>query len=65
MLRIKDRLKALNKTQIWLVFKLREKGFNVQPPVLSSVLSGAYTYPMANRILNACDEILTEEENAK
>ena len=63
VLRIKERLKALNKTQVWLVFALRERGYNIQPPLLSSVISGAYTYPMAQSILKTCDEILTEVEN--
>jgi hypothetical protein len=60
---IKDRLKALGKTQRWLIFKLREKGVNAQPPLLSSILSGAYTYPQADRVLKVCDTILTEVEN--
>ena len=60
---IKDRLKRIGKSQIWLVFELRERGFSVQPPLLSSVISGAYTYPLALKILKACDEILTEVEN--
>lgn len=63
MLQIKERLKKHKKTQVWLIFKLRERGFEVQPPLLSSVISGAYTYPVAQRILKACDEILTEVEN--
>lgn len=64
MFQIKDRLKALGKTQVWLVFKLRERGEGVQPPQLSAIISGAYTYPMAQRILTKCDEILKEAENA-
>ena len=64
MFQIKDRLKKLNKTQVWLIFKLRERGIEVQPPLLSSVISGVYTYPMAQRVLKACDEILKEVENA-
>lgn len=64
MFQIKDRLKKLNKTQVWLIFKLRERGIEVQPPLLSSVINGVYTYPMAQRVLKACDEILKEVENA-
>ena len=63
MLRIKERLKALGKTQVWLIFQLRDRGFRVQPPLLSSVISGAYTYPLAKSILTACDEILKEVED--
>ena len=59
---IKDRLKALGKTQRWLIFQLRERGVNAQPPLLSSILSGAYTYPQADRVLKVCDTIITEVE---
>ena len=64
MFQIKDRLKKLNKTQVWLIFKLRERGIEVQPPLLSSIINGVYTYPQAQRGLKVCDEILTEVENA-
>lgn len=60
---IKSRLKALGKTQRWLIFELRKRGVDAQPPLLSSVLSGAYTYPQANRILAVCNEILEELES--
>ena len=60
---IKDRLKALGKTQRWLIFELRKRGTAVQPPLLSSILCGAYTYPQADRILKVCDEILKEVES--
>ena len=60
---IMDRLKALGKSQRWLIFELRKRGVNVQPPLLSSILCGAYTYPQADRILKACDEILKEVES--
>jgi hypothetical protein len=60
---IKDRLKVVGKTQRWLIFELRKKGINAQPPLLSEILSGAYTYPQAERILKVCDEILKEVEN--
>lgn len=62
---IKNRLKALGKTQRWLIFELRKRGINAQPPLLSSILSGAYTYPQAERVLEVCESILTEvEKNA-
>ena len=60
---VKSRLKELGLTQRWLIFELRKRGVDAQPPLLSSVLSGAYTYPQAERILKVCDEILTEVEN--
>ena len=58
MNQIKDRLKALGKSQVWLLFQLRERGIAIQPPELSSILSGANTYPKAERVLTVCDEIL-------
>lgn len=58
MNQIKDRLKALGKPQVWLIFQLRERGIAIQPPELSSILSGANTYPKAERVLTVCDEIL-------
>lgn len=60
---IKNRLKNLGLTQRWLIFELRKREINAQPPLLSSVLSGAYTYPQATVILNACDQILREVES--
>lgn len=64
MFQIKDRLKRLKKTQVWLIFELRKRGIEVQPPLLSSIINGVYTYPQAQRVLKVCDEILTEVENA-
>ena len=62
MFQIKDRLKRLKKTQVWLIFELRKRGIEVQPPLLSSIINGVYTYPQAQRVLKVCDEILTEAE---
>ena len=64
MYQIKDRLKKLGKTQVWLIFQLRERGIDIQPPLMSSIINGVYTYPQAQRVLKVCDEILTEAENA-
>ena len=64
MFQIKDRLKRLKQTQVWLIFELRKRGIEVQPPLLSSIINGVYTYPQAQRVLKVCDEILTEVENA-
>ena len=64
MFQIKDRLKRLKKTQVWLIFEWRKRGIEVQPPLLSSIINGVYTYPQAQRVLKVCDEILTEVENA-
>lgn len=62
MYQIKDRLKKLGKTQVWLIFQLRERGIEIQPPLMSSIINGVYTYPQAQRVLKGCDEILTEAE---
>ena len=64
MYQIKDRLKKLGKTQVWLIFQLRERGIEIPPPLMSSIINGVYTYPQAQRVLKVCDEILTEAENA-
>jgi len=64
MYQIKDRIKALGKTQVWLIFELRKRGIEIQPPLMSSIINGVYTYPQAQRVLKVCDEILTENENA-
>ena len=59
---IKDRLKALGKTQVWLVLELQKRGIVVQPQHLCSMISGVSTYPKAKLVLQTSDEILTEEE---
>lgn len=64
MYQIKDRIKTLGKTQVWLIFELRKRGIEIQPPLMSSIINGVYTYPQAQRVLKVCDEILTENENA-
>lgn len=64
MYQIKDRIKALGKTQVWLIFELRKRGIEIQPPLMSNIINGVYTYPQAQRVLKVCDEILTENENA-
>lgn len=63
MYQIKDRLKALGKTQVWLILELRKRGVEVQPPLMSSIINGVYTYPQAQRVLKVCDEVLRDVEN--
>ena len=65
MFQIKDRLKKLNKTQVWLIFKLRERGITVQPPEMSSIIRGVCTYPKAKVVLDECDKILNERESER
>lgn len=59
---IKNRLADLGKSQVWLLKKLRDKGFNTQPPQLSNIINGNYTYPKAQSVLEECNNILTEFE---
>lgn len=60
---IKERLAKLGKSQVWLMKILREKGIDTQPPQLSNVINGIYTYPKATAILEKCNEVLTEVES--
>ena len=62
MYNIKQRLDALGKSQVWLLRKLRERGFSTQPPQLSNVINGNYTYPKATAMLEECNKILLEFE---
>lgn len=62
---IKERLETLGKTQAWLVSELGKRGFEVPPPLLSSVINGVYTNSIAERILKVCDLVLTDVERAK
>ena len=63
MYNLKERLSRLGKSQVWLLKKLRDKGVAAQPPQLSNIINGVYTYPKAQSIGKMCDEILTEVEN--
>lgn len=60
---IKERLAKLGMTQVELLRKLREQGTDVQPPQLSNIINGNYTYPKARKVLSLCDDLLTEVEN--
>jgi len=60
---IKKRMEKLKMSQVDMIFELRKRGHDVQPPMLSSILSGVYTYPKAKQILAACEEILDERSN--
>lgn len=59
---IKQRMKALGMSQVDMIFALQRRGVEVQPPMLSSILRGVYTYPKARRILAECDKVLMERE---
>lgn len=63
MAQIRDRMDALGFTQVEMILELQKRGFEVQPPMMSSILRGVYTYPKAKKILEECNNILTEIEN--
>ena len=62
MSQIQERMKKLGVKQVDMILELRERGITVQPPEMSSIIRGVYTYPKAKVILDECDKILTERE---
>lgn len=63
MSQIKDRMKKLGISQVDMILKLRERGITVQPPEMSSILRGVNTYPKAKKVLDECEQIITELEH--
>ena len=61
---ILDRMRNINMRQVDMLVELRERGIVVQPPELSQMLRGIYTYPKAKKVLAACEEIVTKHESA-
>lgn len=59
---IKERLANIGKSQVWLLKKLRVRGYAVQPPQLCNIINGNYTYPKAVKVLEVCNDVLTEAE---
>lgn len=59
-----ERMTNLGVTQVDMILELRKRGYEVQPPMMSTILRGVYTYPKAKKILEACEEILNEREKA-
>ena len=57
---VKARMDSLGITQVDMILELQKRGMTVQPPMLSSILRGVYTYPKAKRILAECEKILNE-----
>jgi len=57
---IKDRMKAQGISQVDMILELQKRGVVVQPPMMSAILRGVYTYPKAKSVLKVCDEILVE-----
>lgn len=60
---ILERMEAIGMKQVDMIMELRKRGITVQPPEMSSVLRGIYTYPKATRILEECKNILDELEH--
>ena len=63
MSHIQERMKKLGIKQVDLILELRKRGITVQPPEMSSIIRGVYTYPKATVVLYECDKILTEYES--
>ena len=60
---VKSRMAEIGMTQVKMILELKKRGFDVQPPMMSSILRGVYTYPKAKLILAECEKILAERES--
>lgn len=60
---VKSRMADVGMTQVDMILELQKRGYVVQPPMMSSILRGVYTYPKAKLILAECEKILKEREN--
>lgn len=60
---IKSRMADMGLTQVDMILELQKRGYVVQPPMMSSILRGVYTYPKAKQILAECEKILEGKEN--
>lgn len=58
---VKARMEYMRITQVDMILELQKRGIAVQPPMLSSILRGVYTYPKAKLVLAECEKILTEK----
>lgn len=54
---IKERMANVGMTQVDMILELQKRGYAVQPPMMSSILRGVYTYPKAKQILAVCEVI--------
>lgn len=59
---VRERLKALGKTQNWLILEMKKRNISVLTSEFSNILNGVLTTPKAQKVLALCDEILTEYE---
>lgn len=60
---VKSKMADVGMTQVDMILELQKRGYVVQPPMMSSILRGVYTYPKAKLILAECEKILKEREN--
>lgn len=65
MSRVQERMKKLGIKQVDMILELRKRGITVQPPEMSSIIRGVYTYPKAKIVLDECDKILDERESER
>lgn len=63
--KIKIRLMELGKKQVELIPELAKMGIKTEPAELSNALSGRYQKPKLDKILSACNVIVTGWENEK
>ena len=63
MSRVQERMKKLGIKQVDMILELRKRGITVQPPEMSSIIRGVYTYPKAKLVLDECDKILDERKS--
>ena len=63
--RIKIRLIELGKKQKDLIPALLKKGIDANPAEISNALNGTYQKPKLDKILTACNEIVSEWERGK
>ena len=59
---VKSRMADVGMSQVDMMLELKQRGYEVQPPMMSSILRGVYTYPKAKRILAECEKILAKKE---
>lgn len=62
---VKARMADLRISQVDMILELQKRGYAVQPPMMSSILRGVYTYPKAKQILAECEKILDEIERER
>lgn len=62
---VKSRMAKLGMTQVDMMLELQKRGYNVQPPMMSSILRGVATYPKAKKILAECEKICSEREKER